>query len=303
MVVYDADEKRHIPIPDSYIEHPTLEQWTGADFMVSPLSIPAHSKTLLAKHLKAGAFLVQRKKGNDFVGSISDTGNLWDMLDRMKQFCREFYPDAAAAQRVILSIGAYLGHGEEKLTVNGKPPKVNISYWQLQGAIERIAERGCTYANISPGPDMFYKWIITKERHAVENLKSPTKHVVPKPGAVYEPGDKSLQELVVVRDARRTLITFPGMGEAKVNAVWDYSNKNLAKALTFITDPLLLKEEGRPGGVGKGLIADWRTWLGLEPGQLLFLGSDSYDETRAAKWNNLLDAPLKTTKSTPAKKN
>jgi len=274
MVIYDEDEARHMIMPPTWKSHPQLEEWTGADFMISPLKLPAHSQTLLAKHLKAGAFLVQRKSGLDLVNSIKETGNLWDMLDRMLRFCAEHHPHARPSQRVVLGIGMFYGAKGDVLKVNSRQAE-HCNFWQLQGAIERVFERDCTYVGVSAGPETFYKWVRTKELHALDNVAHPVKYstVGPKRLTVADDMDdgEPLQKLVVIRDGRTTLVTFPGMGETKVNAVWDYAGHNLARALTLVTDPALVQDKEKPSGIAQGLIQAWRTWLGLADGEFLLL--------------------------------
>lgn len=276
MIIYDADEARHLVMPKAWKAHDELEAWTGADYLVSPLTLPYHSQTLLGKHLKAGGFLVQRKTGLDMVNSMADSGNLWDLLERMLRFCRQYHPGARPAQRVVLGLGMFYAQQDGSLRVNSKTAK-RANFWQLQGAIERVFERDCTYVAVSAGPEGLYKWLRMKELHAQDNQAHPTKHTVLGPTTMYDQVetvdayDKPLQELVVVRDARRTLATFPGMGAQKVNAVWEFAQYNLARALTLVTDPLLVKTPNRPVGVGLGLVQAWREWLGLEPDEFLLI--------------------------------
>lgn len=62
---------------------PGLESKTGADILVSPLSLPATTNSLLERHCNAG-MLIQRKHLMDFPASIVDdrlTHSLMKMLD------------------------------------------------------------------------------------------------------------------------------------------------------------------------------------------------------------------------------
>lgn len=271
MIIYTSNESQHLTLPPTWQSSLDLEAWTGADYLITPLTLPFHSKTLIARHLKAGAFLVNRKTGMDLVNSIPENGNLWDLVERMLTFCKTYAPQARPAQRIILGVGVYQETKDGKLWV-GKHEAKNASYMQLSGAIERIFERDCTYTNAATNKEGFFKWMLNKEHHALDNKKHPIKYAVTRPEVMYEEIDndlknKPLQELIMIRDGRKTLVTFPQMGEVGANLVWEYAGENLARSLTSMSDPLLLREKNRPSGIGIEKIKGWRAYLGLKENQ------------------------------------
>src|SRR4030042_3613441 len=82
-----------------------LEELTGADLMVSPLSLPACNQAMIKKHIEAGCLLVQGKWSmGDLEDSIHDEGRL-SALARMAE-C-----GATPRQRVLLYVsdGSQLG--------------------------------------------------------------------------------------------------------------------------------------------------------------------------------------------------
>jgi len=92
VIFYDpteAREKTKLPanVIAAGVEMPGLEKFTGADLLLSPLSIPIEALNVpgvekLKVHCQAG-MLIQRKSGMDFFSSI---GRLMDIQWRMQQW-------------------------------------------------------------------------------------------------------------------------------------------------------------------------------------------------------------------------
>lgn len=281
MIAYDNDEaksSRNVQILKTWKGSNVLENLTGADFLVSPLNLPVHSETLIAKHLQNGACLVQVKRLGDFPSSALETGNLHDMMDRMLTFCKKHHPKARPSQRIILSVGLFYEGKEGCLMIGKHEARGNVKYSQFRGAIERIFERDCVYTNECSGSKGLTNWLLNKEKHLIDNKKNPVKFVIQKPSPIYETVETTdelgmpLQQLVVIRDGRRILNGFRNLGEVRVTAVWEYANQSLGRSLVLLSDPYLLHDKNKPKGVALGIIQDVRDELGLKDGEFFFIG-------------------------------
>lgn len=272
MIVYTAGEAQHITCESSWHSHPHLEQWTGADFLISPLSLPIYSEMLIAKHLVAGGFLMNRKKGWDLINSLNDQGNLWEMLARMNEFAERHKIIVKPAQKIILGIGVVTGYVDESLKMNGQDPKGNVSYWQVAGAIERIFERGGVFTSIT-SDRLLAKWLCLKEVHAQSNHNGDHKYVIPKSGPMFEEL-APLQPMTRVRDARIILRSF--MSERQANALWEYAEQDGLAALCLAFDPLLPKMKDRPEGIGPGFVQQNRDRANAREGYVLRVIEDEY---------------------------
>ena len=216
---------------------------------------------MLAKHLKAGAFLVQCKRGMDLLSSLGDQ-RIMDSLARMQEFGHKHSIVLKPAQMILLFVGFMAGHSDESVTVNDQAPHGAVSYWQVMGALERWSERGGTFSQITH-VGLLPKWLQLKESHAKDNYKNKDKLIIPKPDEMYDGTDEPLQIPIRVKDGRLTLITMPHIGTELANALWREFNGNLLRALEHITDPEYLRCESKIKGIGKVIINDNRGWLGM----------------------------------------
>lgn len=248
---------------------PDLEELCGADFMITPLQMPARTSALIQKHLDAGALLVQRKSGGDLVSSVGPRLN--NSLARMQTF------NVRNCQCVLLFCGTLDLDEDGFAIVNGiKEP---YKYWSVQSAMDKWTDRGGVVKQLV-SDNLIPYWVERKEHHLREFRHFPVKRVWKirnLPGEVEE--SDPIQELVPISNKlgkpgywRPMLVQIPGLGPTRVNAIYQYmrkayGKKNMAggmdtplQALALLTGPVGLKIDG----IGKGIHMNVRRWLGLE---------------------------------------
>ena len=204
MLYYDISENTpQSKLPKTVIEYglpfEELERLTGADFVVIPeltnyekvtaLQIAGKSLMDIAKELQinlldvvkiiedkpntiqnwlqAGAILVQRKSGFDFVQSMGSRLN--DAICRMVACSNHQY------QRVILVTGQF-NAVSEKLTING-----NLTQWDYNaylGAISSIKYKGCCVEFVL-NDDLILDWIKLQETSLLHYKHNEAKFVIP----------------------------------------------------------------------------------------------------------------------------
>lgn len=269
MLIADSSERRVLEAyPEisgaKVIYSEFLEEMTGADLMITNLGAPL-VPALLQAHINSGAILVQVKRGNDLPASVGPRAN--SSLARMID-CGTFAP----WQRVLLFVGT-LGHDAETgaAIING----VHIShlgphtYWAVQGTLEKWVERG-GIVSFLPRMAMLPGWVSLKMGHLVEYAKEPQKSVYKIYPTLTQSVDENvrgviLQRLELVKDWRNTLITLPGLGEKRVEAVYEYVCNNLdgslLQALFLLTNEKLITQVP---GLGVGIAKKIKTWFGID---------------------------------------
>lgn len=262
MFVADSTERRMLedaPLPASYIYSDVLEELTGADLMITNLKAPL-VPALLKAHVASGAILVQIKRGHDLAASVGPRMN--SSLARMID-CGTFAP----WQRVLLYIGTLSHDDSGSAIINGQITQQ--SFWSVQGALEKWIERGGTVSCL-PRAGMVSSWLGIKLAHLKEYEKSPIKHVYKQaPQLTQEVTDEvqgvQLQRLVLIKDWRNTILTLPGLGEKRVEAIYEYVCKHLdgslLQAFFHLTDESLITEIP---GLGMGTARKIRDWFGLD---------------------------------------
>lgn len=263
-------------LPVCYV--PGLEEMTGADFVISPLDLP-WVPVFYQKIIDSGAAFVQRKSGTDLPSSIPDRLN--SSLARMLSL-----PNIKQSQCVLLFIGVLLEDADRNVTIDYR--KVNQYgenvYWMIKGALAKWLGRGGVVEDIQK-KSQFPEWAMMKARHANEFQMEPIKYVyAEKPtltalplqdGKSSKPTDP-FQELVSVKDWRNTLLTMPGMGPSKVQALYemlkshieclqDGETPHLTDALIMLTNYKLSKQN-KVVGIGPGIVESQRRWLGIPDG-------------------------------------
>ena len=243
---------------------PDLEALTGADIMISGLSMPATSEMLIQKHIDAKALLVQRKHRMDMVASIGD---------RMRKSIAKMRATGAhQSQCVLLLIGILTCNREGKAVIDGQ--QTGRDYWSVNAGLSTwtkyggVVEPPLSKASLIPG------WLLMKERHVKETITTPVKEFIPAPDVMrVVDRDDPLQELVMVKDWRGTAICCPGWGTKKISALY-YALKEvsgedeptLLEAMAWMSDHELV---GSIPGIGKGLVNKARNWMGLPDGRIL----------------------------------
>lgn len=256
---------------------PQLEAMTGADFVISPLSVP-FVPALLKEHIAAGAVLVQMKRGLDLSSSV---------VDRMPaSLARMHAVGARNSQCSLLFIGVLTCDVNGEGKINNQPIQNfnGQSYWVVVSAMEKWMERGGVVTSLSR-LNLLPDWLILKEKHLKEfHFVEPVHTVYDPTDPLYEvEPDDPLQELVLVKDWRKTLMSFPGIGKTKIEALLsaiakehsETGNDNavtLGECIEWMTTWSLIR---RVPGYGKGIYQNIRKWFGLEqPGTLISVAWD-----------------------------
>jgi len=255
-------------------EHPDLqivsglEEWCGADLMISPVSLPVTEK-LLPKHLERGAVLVQIKRGHDIVSSIQD-GRLHKSQSLMKS------AGANSWQCILLYVGT-LYNAEGQAVINGVKAHMasSSSYWTIRATFSKWIKRGGAIEEI-PLVKMIPDWISMQERVLQDMIETPRKVFYPK-RELHMPdtddADDPLQELILIDDWRKTLNTFPGVGPTRIQALINAMTKNcpaqditLFDTLVWLTTPQYVKNVY---GISANICNQARAWMGLPEGHHL----------------------------------
>jgi len=304
-----ASDSRLPAIPNSK-SSTTLEALTGADILITPLTIPCRSEKLMRVHIKAGALLVQRKSGQDLVMSIGERLNT--ALARMRSVgARQF-------QCVLLSTGYYAPKFDNKNSLwvgvlksdakKGKPyiwwKDVPRSYQALQTSLRHFAYRGGVYIPLTCD-DEIPGWCKRTEEELIAFHKgemSVIKQVWPS-AKTYPPDpphpNDPLQEPVLVKDARVIVAQIDGIGPVTANRVWNIiiadKKKNFPNGPEYMWEPDFLTMLTyltcdttewivplKIPGYGKGKRERTRKVLGMPDG--VNVGLDMVDEGAFDKW-------------------
>jgi len=236
---------------------PILELMTGADVMVSPFDgVPAMTEKLVVKHLNAGAMLIQRKTHCDLASSVGYRLN--ESLARMIVWTTR------PSQRVLLFIGILEVGVNGEAIVNGNTCDPPLSWKSAQGAIDKWCDRGGVYRSL-PESRLVGEWLAMQEQHLREYVDQPIKYVFP--NDVLREIDLSdpAQQLITVKDWRRTVATLPGIGPELAGRIFE-SSVSFGVAMMFLTDP---EAAGLIKGIGPKTIQNIRDYLNLRDGELI----------------------------------
>lgn len=254
-----ASDSRLPSIPNAKASD-ILERLTGADIMVSPLSMPV-TKKLLPRHIDAGAVLINRKSFSDMLSSIA-SGSINAILARMI---------AAGAkwtwQRVIMSTGMFAPDLETGKVLIGEPRRNKRrggTYVHLRGVPaglpeytayatirRRIAFRGGYYLQLTCDdeiPGELAKW--EKDLKELSKVKEIWPHIA----KMCDPPDRDdpLQEPRLVTDWRAPFV-------AMMQAASDSGGVGYVRA-TSLRDAIL--EANAEDTLFQGLSwATWTRWL------------------------------------------
>lgn len=293
MIVIDVSEltsDSRLPTIPNAQPSTILEALTGADIMVSSLSMPATTETLIKRHVDAGAVLINRKSMADMLSSIA-SGSINAILARMLAIGARY-----TWQRVIMSTGVYVPDLDNGQALVGEPrqSKDGSTYIHLRQAPQglpnykayasirrRIALRGGYYLPLTCDDEIPGE-LLAWEKDLKE--LSETKEVWPVVGKMYDPPacDDPLQTPVEVKDWRASLLGMMqaragGVGPVKVNALRAAmleagAEDTLFQALYWASTQWRL---GVPkvAGWGPNTIQAVRDALGLEDGFDITLGT------------------------------
>ncbi len=252
-IIIDSSELRSnstMPeIPNS-VESSILEEITGADFMISQLSIPTTTPTLIEKHIESGALMVQRKHGLDLSSSVGERLN--------SSLAKMVATGAKQSQCILLFVG-FLTEDDEGFAVINKQ-RAHMPFLSVQGAISKWHDRGGVYENLSR-PKSLPEWCRMKLRHLNEYKQLPIKRVLQKPAKIEE--FNSLQIPVLVEDGRNLLIVLPGIGLKTANILFKEFDGNVSEILCWLSDTDM-KTKQKIKGIGPKTVENFRKFIGID---------------------------------------
>lgn len=151
---------------------PGLERRTGGDFLITPLETPLRDvrrnvlpvRRALEKHVKAGAVLVARKSGGDFLGSIAD---LKEIELRMLEWVG---PGACW----LLQTGVYTIEGDF-VAVDGRASKIKPQ--QVNAAVFWWQRRGGHFKHLD-SDDGISAWLDEMLKYSRQVMENPVRQVV-----------------------------------------------------------------------------------------------------------------------------
>jgi len=223
---------------------PRLEEWTGADLLLSPISTPKMEwlttalphQLALKRHCEVGE-LVQRKTGRDLSSSVPDFNHI---LYRMMNHCK---------RARLLFIGELSCDRKGMAIIDGG--ETNIRYSAVIGAIDAWQDHGGYYTQLSDDNRMV-PWLNGRLNKLREAMGSAEKMLLPRPPA-------------------RPLIS--GYDDYEVNAVAAFSTcqeigpkkgLQLIEHCGSIAWAMKVLSEMKPGelpGFGKKTIEAARKWM------------------------------------------
>jgi hypothetical protein len=235
---------------------PGLEELTGADLMISALSAPASTEQLIRMHLHHNAILVQRKHRTDLVSSLGD--RLKFSIFRMRAF------GARQSQCMLLFIGVLTCDRNGQAVIDGQG--TGHPYWSVYSGLSTWIKHGGVIEPPLSRANLFPDWVRFKVRHIADSNQIPVKEFMPRSELAYEiDPDDPVQELVLIKDWRQTVLCCPGWGIKRVNAlrelmIHDKAPDTLLSAIQYMTSDKALQIPG----VGKYLVDKAIQWSGKE---------------------------------------
>ena len=266
MIAIDTTEARvnsRLPALPGAVVVDGLEALTGADILISALQAPATTETLLRRHIKAGALLVQRKSGLDLVNSMGEVMNF--------SLARMWAAGGRPAQNVLLFSGILAMDTNGTAVVDGHT--TNATYWQVAGALGRWNDRGGVVERVEADA-LIPQWCAMRLK-CVEEYAKPggeSKDVYPPCDYPHDAPahNDPLQLPIPVRDGRLVLAQLVGIGPKLASEIWEASGRNLGFSMTVLTDPSS-PSWCKIKGIGEKTIDNIRKQLGLEDTQRLIV--------------------------------
>lgn len=213
------------------------------------MSIPAVTQATKLWSATQDGILVQRKSGNDLLGSIPKLG---EILEKMQVWTRQPW----------LLVTGVIRCEAGKVVINER--RSDYSYNAIQGAFDSWQERGGFLA-ILERDDLIPEWLQRKQKKLQDGQAS--KLIVAR---------EFKQELIGPDDRHAwltTIMTFPGIGPKTALGFADLCG-NLAVSLCLLSDERAPEMDVKPEGFGAITSAKARQRLGLLPGQRLTTTTD-----------------------------
>lgn len=236
-----------IPHCDGELLTPRLEEFSGADYMLSAVDFEVTKRYHVQEHLESGAVLIALKVGGDLLSSVGD--RLKGHLVKMLSF--ECYP----CQRGLLGVGynlevlgqVYIGEQSastanvfgieaKKIFKGGYTPNfmaLNTSQlrWILSG--------GVIYPTVPRLADLPTA-LAALEREVIETHKDPSRYhfdTLTKVPDQPNPNKQSLQVLVAVPEGVNILAAMPGIGAKRALEYYEFYSGDLMVAIINLTSP------------------------------------------------------------------
>lgn len=230
-IYYDPDEQGKLDcgkIPA--VPSPGLEVMTGADFLVSPLAIPLTSITIKG-HMKAGAVLVQQKRGHDYANSVF-TPRLKASIAKMREYGHR-------VQCVIQYVGTWDISEKGGLLLDDKQtygdfPMTPETWFSEQA---KINGRGATFQHLQRS-DQLEAWCYGYIKGIKDMLEHPSLDVYPpkvEKGLFMD--DYLIQDVRLVPDSFAVMASFPYVGPQTVKKLFNYYGDHLGRWLEELTYP------------------------------------------------------------------
>ena len=232
-ILADVTEGRYLssPVQELCYFISGIEELTGADFVISPLEIPHTSEALIRRHAVKG-LCVQRKDISDLAASLRpDDNRLWNQLLRMRQ---------VSPLPWLLVIGDLKCNKDGKAILDGRESDWNYSslqggldFWQMRGGFMSWISRDSLMADWC---NIWHNRLIEKEKAGASWMEFGVVRPVP-------------QTLYPVPDVQRTLLTFPGIGADRAEAIYKKAVEMGASKPTLM-DVMCVIQDEKIDGVG-----------------------------------------------------
>lgn len=242
-ILADPTEERHLhpSITELVREYmPGLENMTGADFIITPLSLPVKSDAMLLRHARDG-LCVQRKDINDFITSFFQTDNrLPNQLLKMCQVTEIPW---------LLIVGDLKCDREGMSVADGRTREIRydsviaaMDSWQLRGNDHCSGRLSWILSDRQMASwciDWYNRLVKVQERETA-GLDRWGDYPVFRPAP---------QTLYKIPDVQRTLMTLPGLGLERAQLVYDEAKKKVESPT--LMDCLVVISDHPVVGVGK----------------------------------------------------
>lgn len=259
-IIADSTEQRHLP--DDMSECCTfvagLEAKTGADFIITPLSVPVLEGTLPV-HI-AHSIGVQRKAAPDFLASFVDgDSRLWRQLVRM---LNTWHPEQKR-QPWLVTIGFFGQHTEldsagiRTCYIRADEYKSNIRYKSFAGALVSWQLHGGYYTHI-PADNLLLEWCEVMYARLVKFEKDGHWGTTLLRRGIVKP-------LELLTDVETTISTIPGIGVERAKAIYDETRKYIDHPT--LIDCFRILKQNKIEGIGEKIKTTALKYVGWGNGE------------------------------------
>lgn len=242
-------------------ESHTLERISGADFLITPLTIRPVSMNTVRRHIEAGAILAQRKSVADFLSSLFG-GRLDQQFTRMREV------GASTVQCVLLTAGIFLPNRKHQVRVGSFDGQrihwkhTRYKWKSFRAKSSCLQDSGLRWEQLV-SDDEIPGWLAMKDKHVNDHRRKPVKMVYDRTLRQMRPGDDWWYNLTIIE----------GVGIARAQVIGEFMEDlgcgTLADALEYLTDLRNANQPSRPKGIGPVTFRNTRELLGLQRGDLI----------------------------------